>query len=222
MIHVKVSEKLWVTQHVQLCDPMDCSPPGSSVHRILQARILEWVVLPFSRGSLDPGIKPGSPTMPADPLQSEPPGKPQDTYTNEANITKASCEPMAMIYSKTVPTQHAHWQRHNRKDKSKSTYPLLQQWFRAKSLRRLENLSVAALFSTYLTTDERQHVHLSGHAVFHRWHDEAGPTQDDVASGPSVHWQVHFAFPDIVHSWELNPLRASGTVRFAYKHKQTV
>ena len=34
-----------------LCDPMDCSPPGSSVHRILQARILEWVALPFSRGS---------------------------------------------------------------------------------------------------------------------------------------------------------------------------
>ena len=34
-----------------LCDPMDCSPPGSSVHRILQERILEWVAIPFSRGS---------------------------------------------------------------------------------------------------------------------------------------------------------------------------
>ena len=34
-----------------LCDPMDCSPPGSSVHEILQARILEQVVIPFSRGS---------------------------------------------------------------------------------------------------------------------------------------------------------------------------
>ena len=34
-----------------LCDPMDCSPPGSSVHGILQARILEWVAMPFSRGS---------------------------------------------------------------------------------------------------------------------------------------------------------------------------
>ena len=34
-----------------LCDPMDCSPLGSSVHRILQARILEWVAFPFSRGS---------------------------------------------------------------------------------------------------------------------------------------------------------------------------
>ena len=34
-----------------LCDPMDCSPPGFSVHGILQARILEWVVVPFPRGS---------------------------------------------------------------------------------------------------------------------------------------------------------------------------
>ena len=34
-----------------LCDPKDCSPPGSSVHEILQARILEWVAIPFPRGS---------------------------------------------------------------------------------------------------------------------------------------------------------------------------
>ena len=34
-----------------LCDPMDCSPPGSSVHAIFQARILEWVAMPSSRGS---------------------------------------------------------------------------------------------------------------------------------------------------------------------------
>ena len=38
-----------------LCNPMDCSPPGSSVHGILQARILEWVAMPFSRGSSWPG-----------------------------------------------------------------------------------------------------------------------------------------------------------------------
>ena len=34
-----------------LCDPMDCSLPGSSVHGILQAGILEWVTVPYSRGS---------------------------------------------------------------------------------------------------------------------------------------------------------------------------
>ena len=37
-----------------LCDPKDCSPPGSSVHGILQARILEWVATSFSRGSSQP------------------------------------------------------------------------------------------------------------------------------------------------------------------------
>ena len=40
-----------------VCDPIDCSPPGSSVHGILQAEILEWVAIPFSRGSSDPGIE---------------------------------------------------------------------------------------------------------------------------------------------------------------------
>ena len=46
-----------------LCDPMDCSPPGTSVHGIFQTRILEW--LPFlSLGDLgDPGIEPRSPTL---------------------------------------------------------------------------------------------------------------------------------------------------------------
>ena len=34
-----------------ICDPMDCSPPGSSIHGILQARILEWLSMPSSRGS---------------------------------------------------------------------------------------------------------------------------------------------------------------------------
>ena len=38
--------------YVRLCNPMDCSPPGSSVHGILQVRILEWAAIPFSRGSL--------------------------------------------------------------------------------------------------------------------------------------------------------------------------
>ena len=45
------SEWSEVTQScLTLCDPVDCSPPGSSVHGILQARILEWVAISFSRG----------------------------------------------------------------------------------------------------------------------------------------------------------------------------
>jgi len=40
--------------HVLLCDPMDCSPPGSSVHGISQKRVLEWVAISFSNGSSQP------------------------------------------------------------------------------------------------------------------------------------------------------------------------
>ena len=40
--------------HVWLCDPADCSLPGSSVNGILQPRILEWIVIPFSRKSSQP------------------------------------------------------------------------------------------------------------------------------------------------------------------------
>ena len=59
---------------VRLCDPMECSPPGFSVHGILQARVLEWVDI--SPGDLpNPGIKPESPALQADALPTEPPGK---------------------------------------------------------------------------------------------------------------------------------------------------
>ena len=58
------------------CDPMDCSPPGSSVHGILKARILEWVAISFSRGSSDPGIEPRSPALQANSLPTELWGKP--------------------------------------------------------------------------------------------------------------------------------------------------
>ena len=60
-----------------LCDPMDCSPPGSSVHGILQARILEWVAISFSRGSSRSMDQTMSPALQADSVLSEPPGKPK-------------------------------------------------------------------------------------------------------------------------------------------------
>ena len=58
---VDVSWKLFTYFHVSaqslqsrpaLCDPIDCSPPSSSVHEISQARVLEWVAMPSSRISL--------------------------------------------------------------------------------------------------------------------------------------------------------------------------
>ena len=61
LVH-RVPEELWTdvhnivllllsrVSHVQLCDPIDSSPPGSAIPEILQARILEWVAMPSSRG----------------------------------------------------------------------------------------------------------------------------------------------------------------------------
>ena len=52
LTHIRVSE---VAQSCPtLCDPMDCSPLGYSVHGVLQARMLEWVAMPSSRGSSQP------------------------------------------------------------------------------------------------------------------------------------------------------------------------
>ena len=51
-----------------LGDPMDCNPPGSSVHGILQARILEWVAMPFARGSFRPRDQTRSPASQASSL----------------------------------------------------------------------------------------------------------------------------------------------------------
>ena len=58
-----------------LCDPTDYSLPGFSVHGILQARILDWVAIPFSRGSANPGIEFGSLALQAASLPSEPLGE---------------------------------------------------------------------------------------------------------------------------------------------------
>ena len=58
-----------------LCDPVDCSPQSSSVHGILQARILEWLAIPFSSRSSQPRNQTWISCMQADSLPSEPPGK---------------------------------------------------------------------------------------------------------------------------------------------------
>ena len=64
----------WVTHvlraqllsRVRLCDPVDCSPPASSVQGVLQGRILEWAAISSSRGSSGPGVEPGSPLLQVD------------------------------------------------------------------------------------------------------------------------------------------------------------
>ena len=58
-----------------LCDSVACSPPGSPVHGIFRARILEWVTIPSPGNLHDLGIEPRSPALQADSLLSEPLGE---------------------------------------------------------------------------------------------------------------------------------------------------
>ena len=87
-------DKVLVTQLcVILCDPMDCSPPGSSVRGSLEAKILEWLpCLPYPR------IKPRSPALQADSLLSESPGKPKNTKVGSLYLLQG-----------ILPTQESNW-----------------------------------------------------------------------------------------------------------------
>ena len=66
-----------------LCDPMDCSPQGSSVHGISQARILEWVAISFSRGSSWPSLL-HLLHWQTDSLPLFHPGSPEPSYTKSS------------------------------------------------------------------------------------------------------------------------------------------
>ena len=68
-----------------LCDPMDCSPPGSSVHGILQTRTLKWAAMPSCRGSSQPGLNLHLLSLlnwQVGSLPLAPPGKPYMRYCN--------------------------------------------------------------------------------------------------------------------------------------------
>ena len=79
-----------------LCDPMDCSPPGSSVHGILQARILEWVAISFQGVFPTQGWNPGLPIA-GNSLSAEPPGKPKNTEMGSLSLLQI------------FPTQESKW-----------------------------------------------------------------------------------------------------------------
>ena len=79
---MKVKSESEVAQScLTLSDPMDCSPPGNSVHGVFQARVLEWGAIAFSRESSGPRDQIWVSHMWADSLLSEPPGK--DLITDE-------------------------------------------------------------------------------------------------------------------------------------------
>ena len=83
-----------------LCNPMDCSPPGSSVHETFQARILERS--PFSSpGDLpNPGFEPRSPVLQADSLPTELQGKPHTVLQSKAKCLLQGNEPRKEAWPK--------------------------------------------------------------------------------------------------------------------------
>ena len=94
--YIKV--KVLVAQlSLTLCDPMDCSPPGSSVHSSLQARILEWVALPLTGDLPDPGIEPRFLALQAGSLPSEP------TLSNCNPIDFVNMAPHYSTFKMTAP-----------------------------------------------------------------------------------------------------------------------
>ena len=68
-----------------LCDPMNCSPPGFSAHGDSQARILEWITIPSSRGSFQPWTEPRS-LLCMCSLPSEPSQKPKSTRVGSLSL----------------------------------------------------------------------------------------------------------------------------------------
>ena len=80
-----------------LC-PTLCNPRHYTVHGILQARILEWVAFPFSRGSSQPRAKSRSPAMQVESLPAEPQGKPKNTRLGSLSLLQ-----------QIFPTQKSNW-----------------------------------------------------------------------------------------------------------------
>ena len=83
-----------------LCNPMDCSPPGSSAHGILQARIPEWVAMPPSRGSSQPRDHtwvPCGSCIASRFFTAETAGKPLHKYESESEVAQSCltlCDPV--------------------------------------------------------------------------------------------------------------------------------
>ena len=94
---------------LNLCDPMDCNPPGSSVHGILQARILEWVAMPFSQGSSQPSDQTLIFCIAGRFFSAEPPGKPPHTVceSESRSVMSDSLRPHGLYSPWNSPGQNA-------------------------------------------------------------------------------------------------------------------
>ena len=122
---------------------MDCSQPGSSVHGILQVRILDWVSILFSRGLPDPGIKPRSPELQADSLLSELPGK-----TDLLELTPGKRCPFH--------NRGLEWKTRKSRDtwSNRQVWPWGTKWSRAKAKRILSREHIGHSKHPFPTSQE--------------------------------------------------------------------
>ena len=100
-----------------LCDPMDCSPPGSSVHGIFQARILEWVAMLSSRGSSQSRDRIHISCTAGRFFTTEPPGKPQlflkqkQKVKSPADLEVAIPDPANLFYVLFTLRRRGSWRQ---------------------------------------------------------------------------------------------------------------
>ena len=91
------------------CNPMDCSPPVSSVCGIIQVRILEWVAMNFSRDLSNPVIELGSHTLQADSLPTEPPEKQLQLLSKQVVQQPSEEGKQAGSYPKSSSPENQHY-----------------------------------------------------------------------------------------------------------------
>ena len=90
---------------------MDCSPPGSSVHGISQARILEWVAISSSRDLPNPGIKPLSPALAGRFFTTEPRGKAHQGLDLEISLGVSQFNPLPLPWCCVPGKSRDMWRR---------------------------------------------------------------------------------------------------------------
>ena len=94
-----------------LCDPVDCCLPGSYVHGILQARILECVAISFSRGSSQPRVWTLVSCIAGRFFSTEPPGKPPQSMSCASSILHVVSKEVFKVSVTTLPLQKLRSQR---------------------------------------------------------------------------------------------------------------
>ena len=135
-----------------VCNPMDCSPPGSSVHGILQARTLEWVAISFSRGSSLPRDRTCVSCIADGFFTTEPPGKPKISLLGSnlciIKLTHFKCTGMGVLVN------------------FDSLLEMLCKWNRTRRLAALTQPSLTAACPSFVSFLLWKSVSLIGHITF--------------------------------------------------------